>query len=120
MKKHYYKKKNPLAPLVENVAARLTQADSRFRRSAVKWSAALFSIFVIYSFLAGPYGLFRISRLNDRKAELITENQVLLVGIIDADMTRARLEDDPRYIEYVARTRYLLARPGETVIQLQH
>ncbi len=120
MKKHYYKKKNPLKPLVENVGSRLMQADSRFRRSAVKWSALLFSVFVIYSFLAGPYGLFRIVRLQDKKAELITENRMLLVGIIDADMTRSRLTNDPHYIEYVARTRYLLARPGETLIQLQH
>ncbi len=119
MKKHYYKKKNPLRPLVENVGARLAQGDSHFRRMAVKCSVVLVGVFVVYSFLAGPYGLFRISRLQDRKAELITENRLLLVGIVDADMTRKRLTDDPHYLEFVARTRHLLARPGETVIQLQ-
>lgn len=119
MKKHYYKKKNPLKPLVENVGARLIQADSRLRRRAVKCSALIFGVFVVYSFLAGPYGLFRISRLQNRKAELVAENRRLLVDIVDADLTRKRLTDDAHYIEYVARTRYLLARPGETVIQLQ-
>ncbi len=119
MERHYYKKRSPLKPLVENVGARLAQADSRFRRLAVKCSVALFGVFVVYSFLAGPYGLFRIMRLEDSKKELTAENRRLLVQIIDADMTRKRLTDDPHYIEYVARTRYLLARPNETVIRLQ-
>ena len=111
MAKRYYKKRSPLKPLVDNISARLSRADSRFRRSIVRYALFGFAAFVVYSFFAGPYGFFRISRLEERRESLIAENKQLLAAIVDADQRRQRLVDDPHYIEYIARTRYLMIRP---------
>ena len=124
MPRRYYKRQGPLKPLVENIGARLSRADSRIRRGVVKYSLIAFGGFVIYSFLAGPYGFFRISRLEDRREELIQQNRQLLAQLVDADQERWRLQYDAHYLEYIARTRYLMARPpsrkspGETVIRI--
>lgn len=119
MKRRYYQKQSPLKPLVENIGRRLARADSRFRRVAVKYSLIAFVGFAVYSFLAGPYGFFRISRLENRRQELMIENRELLVALIDSDMRRQRLQSDPHYQEYIARTQYLMARPGETLIRIR-
>jgi len=118
MSRIYRRNRFPIKPLVENISERLQAADNRFRRSIVKYALVTFTFFVVYAFLAGPYGLFRINRLENREAQLTQENQRLLVGLIDADVTRQGLINDRRYWEYIARTRYLMARPGETIIRL--
>jgi hypothetical protein len=124
MAKHYYKRQSPLKPLVQNISARLSRSDSRLRRAVVRYALFGFGAFVIYSFLAGPYGFFRISRLEERREQLILENKQLLTALVDADQRRQRLVNDPLYIEFVARTRYLMAlppskkHPGETMIRI--
>ena len=119
MRRRFYKKKQSLGLLAQNIGRRLARSDSRLRRSIVRLSAFAFVGFVIYSFLAGPYGFFRLNRLESRRDQLIEENRRLLVDIVDADITRRRLKYDAHYQEYIARTRYLLARPGETVIRIK-
>lgn len=124
MAKRYYKKKSPLKPLVENISARLSRSDSRVRRTVVRYALFGFGAFVVYSFLAGPYGFFRISRLEERREQLLIENKQLLAALVDADQRRDRLVNDPHYIEFIARTRYLMVRPptrkhpGETMIRI--
>ncbi|MBN4076317.1 septum formation initiator family protein [Gemmatimonas aurantiaca] len=124
MAKRYYNKQNLFKPLVDNISARLSRADSRLRRSVVRYTLFGVGIFVIYSFLAGPYGYFRISRLEERRELLILENKQLLAALVDADQRRDRLINDPLYIEFIARTRYLMAlpatreHPGETMIRI--
>ncbi len=119
MPRYYRKNRITLKPLVENISERVQQADSRLRRTFLKYAIITFSIFVVYSFFAGPYGFFRINRLENRREELLLENRGLIVKLIDSDVTRQRLVSDPDYIEYIARTKYLLVRPGESLIRLR-
>ena len=119
MRRRFYKKKQTLGSLAQNIGRRLARSDSRLRRSIVRLSAFAFVGFVIYSFLAGPYGFFRLNRLESSRDELLEENRRLLVDIVDAEITRRRLKYDAHYQEYIARTRYLLARPGETIIRIK-
>ncbi|MFQ5608031.1 MAG: septum formation initiator family protein [Candidatus Zixiibacteriota bacterium] len=119
VRRRYYKKKQTLRPLAQNIGERLSRSDSRLRRSIVRASGFAFVGFVIYSFLAGPYGFFRLNRLETHRDELIQENRRLLVEIVDADITRRRLQHDAHFQEYIARTRYLMARPDETVIRIR-
>jgi cell division protein FtsB len=76
------------------------------------WAIA---VFLIYSSMSGTYGIPRIIRLELERRSLIETNQELLLGLIDADRTRRLLTEDPDYIEYIARTRYHLAHPNETI-----
>ncbi len=54
-----------------------------------------------------------------RQQELKKENQQLLVKLIDADITKNRLRNDWNYIEYIARTKHLLSRPGEVIYRFK-
>ena len=119
MNRYSRKKKVPLRPLVANLTQKLIRTDSRLRRNVVRFSAFLFLGFVVYSFLAGSYGLFRISRLETRKVELIQQNRLLLARIVDSDYNKRRLKEDSHFIEYMARTRYHLSRRGETVVRIK-
>lgn len=119
MNRYSQKRKGPLRPLVANLTQKLARSDSRLRRNVVRFSAFLFLGFVVYSFMAGSYGLFRISRLESRKVQLINQNRLLLARIVDSDYNRRRLKKDSHFIEYIARTRYHLSRPGEIVVRIQ-
>ena len=65
------------------------------------------------------FSLLRYSKLRLEKSRLQKENRKLLMELIDADITRRRLENDAGFIEYISRTRHLLCRPGETIYRLK-
>lgn len=63
----------------------------------------------------GTYSLPRIVRLEIEKGGLIDSNRELTVELIDAVRIRDLLRTDPTYIEHIARTRYFMVRPDETI-----
>ena len=65
--------------------------------------------------MAGPYSLPRIARLDLERRALIEANQRLTIELIDAARIRKMLKSDPSYIEYIARTKYRMVRPNETI-----
>ncbi len=69
----------------------------------------------LVSLLFGNYSLVRIIKLQLSKSTLIESNRRLTTNLIDATRARRMLLDDPYYIEQVARSRYYMVRPGETI-----
>jgi cell division protein FtsB len=65
--------------------------------------------------MSGTYGIPRIVRLEMEKESLIKANRALTIELIDAERIKKMLQSDPGYIEYIARTRYHMARPNETI-----
>jgi cell division protein FtsB len=65
--------------------------------------------------MSGTYGIPRIVRLELEQSAIARANQELRINLIDADRVRYMLKHDRAYIEQVARTRYHMARPNETV-----
>jgi cell division protein FtsB len=53
------------------------------------------------------------------KHQLKKENHLLLVKLVDAELTQRRLETDLNYIEYIARTKHFLSRPGEVIYRFR-
>lgn len=81
----------------------------------VKYGCWLLVLMVGYSFMSGTYGLPRIVRLELERSRLLASNRVLTAELIDAARIRNMLRHDPDYIERIARTRYYMVYPGETV-----
>ena len=80
---------------------------------------ALAGLLLIYSFFTGATGFVRIARSHLEKNQLEQENQKLLAKLVDIEITKKRLQNDPKYIEFIARTRHFLSRPGETIYRFK-
>ena len=65
--------------------------------------------------MSGTYGIPRIVRLTLERDALTDANRQLQVQLVDAARTRQMLQEDLRYIEYIARTQYFMAAPNETI-----
>ncbi len=73
--------------------------------------AGLFAV----SLLFGTYSVPRIIKLHLQKSTLIETNRRLTAELVDAVRVREMLRSDPLFIEQIARTRYYMVRPGETI-----
>lgn len=104
-----------LAPLAENFLKRLSNTNARLRRKIVRWGLWTIAIVSAYSLMSGTYGIPRIVRLEFEKSNLIEANRKELIDLIDADRIRDMLLHDDGFIEQIARTRYHMVYPGETI-----
>lgn len=80
---------------------------------------AFAGLLLIYSFFTGATGFVRIAKLHLEKNQLEIENQKLLSQLVDVEIAKKRLQNDPKYIEFIARTRHFLSRPGETIYRFK-
>ena len=104
-----------LANLAENLLKRVSTADVRFRKKVVKYGLWILAILIGYSLMSGTYGVPRIIRLHLERSALIKANREMTVEIIDAERVRRLLKYDRDYIENIARTRYYMVYPAETI-----
>ncbi len=104
-----------LTPLAENFVRRLASTDKRLRRKAIRYGFWILGLLFCYSLMVGTYSLPRIARLELERRALIEANRQLTIELIDAARIREMLKSDPGYIEQIARTRYRMVRPNETI-----
>ena len=104
-----------LAPLADNFIKRISSTNARLRRQIVKYGLWLLALVVGYSFMSGTYGVPRIVRLELEKKALIESNRQLTAGLVDAVRIRKMLKSDRDFIEQIARTRYYMTYPRETI-----
>jgi len=103
------------APLAENFVRRLANTDKRLRRKVIRYGFWALGLLFCYSVMVGTYSVPRIARLELQRKGLIETNRQLTIELIDAARVKKMLENDPSYIEYIARTKYRMARPNETI-----
>jgi cell division protein FtsB len=65
--------------------------------------------------MGGTYSIPRIIRLKMEQQALIEANRQYTVELVDAARVRRLLLTSPSYIEYIARSRYRMVRPNETI-----
>lgn len=109
------KKRTSLLAPAENLIKRLAQTDVRVRRKVVRVGLWVVAVVFLYSFMSGTYGVPRMIRLTLEQKALQSDNHKKLVELIDAVRRRDLLRYDRRYIEYIARTQYHMARPDEII-----
>lgn len=98
---------------------KISGTDARTRKKYVRWGLYFAALLFVYSGMVGTYSFPRIARLELEKRSLIEANRKELVNLIDAERVRNLLRDDPRYIEWIARTRYHMVFPGETIYRFR-
>jgi cell division protein FtsB len=116
MPRRIRKKTSILAP-AGNLLRKLSDTDTRLRRRILKASLWVLGLAFAYSLMFGTYSIPRIARLTLQKRSLIETNRELTAQLVDADRMRDLLKSDREYIEYVARTKYFMVRPGETIFR---
>jgi len=115
MPRRIRKKKKSLLSPAGSLIKRLSDTDIRFRRKALKVSLWAVGLLFLSSLTFGNYSVPRIIKLHLQKQALLEANQDLAIQLMDAERVRELLKSDPAYIEYIARTRYYMVRPNETI-----
>jgi len=115
MPRRVKKSKPTFANLADNLVKKVSSADVRTRRKIVRWGTWAIVIATFWSLMSGTYGLPRIVRLELKRRSLIEANRQLTAEYVDAAILRKKLVSDPQYIEYIARTRYYMVYPNETL-----
>ena len=115
MPRRVTKSKSIFTPIADNFLKRISTADKRFKRKFIKYGFWIIGLFFIYSLFSSTYGIKRIVSLHLEKNTLIDMNRQEYVKLIDGQQMQNLLLHDHEYIEYIARTRYHMVYPGETI-----
>jgi cell division protein FtsB len=68
-----------------------------------------------YTYIGGPHGLIHYQQLKNREREYLLEHRKLTAQVVGLEQEIVHLENDPLYVEKVAREQYGFARPGERI-----
>jgi cell division protein FtsB len=102
-----------------NLIKRLRESDDRLRRRLTWIVLGVIGLFLVWSSFDSEYGLTRIIRLQMEQKAMLRTNQREMAELIDAVRVRDLLRTDKGYIEYIARTRYHMAAPNETIYRFR-
>ncbi len=115
MPRRIRKKQSFLVSLADNFRRRIEKTDMRLRRRVTRVGFWLISLLFLYSLISGTYGLPRIIKLELERRSLIEANRHLSADLVLADRTKQLLRSDSTFIEYIARTKYRMVKPGEII-----
>jgi cell division protein FtsB len=115
MSRRVKKKVSLFAPLAENLAGRLARTNTETRRRLVRWGGWILGLLFLYSLMIGTFSVPRIVRLEAERRHLLQANRLQAAALIDACRVRDMLQHDRLYIEQIARQRFHLVYPGETL-----
>jgi cell division protein FtsB len=107
--------KPPLFAPAGDFLRKLSSTNSKLRRKFLRYGLMALGAFFLYSTLVGDYSMLRIIRLEMEKQSLVNSNRDKMIDVIDAERIRTLLQSDAHFIEMIARTKYHLVRPGETM-----
>ncbi|MCK5127885.1 MAG: septum formation initiator family protein [candidate division Zixibacteria bacterium] len=105
--------------VTRQLIGRLAEFEHGVKRKTKSILIGFGALYLIYLFCAGDYGLFRIHRLIDQR-DILEDNYLQTVTeAADFKYRLRRLESDPHFIEYLARTRFGYSRSGETIYHMK-
>jgi len=105
--------------LKETVSSLYKKADSGIRQRLPRIALLGAALLLLYGFFGSATGFIKIARMHLEKERLKEENQELLVKLVDAEITKKRLQSDMKFIEHIARTRHFMSRPGEVIYRFK-
>lgn len=115
MPKRVTKNKSIFTPIADNFLRKISTADKRIKRKVIKYGFWFIGLFFVYSLLSSTHGIKEIVTLKLEKNTLIEMNRQEFVKLVDGQQLRNLLLHNKDYIEYIARTRYHMVYPGETI-----
>ena len=105
--------------VTRQLISRLVEYEHGFKRKTVRLLVGFGVLYLVYLFCAGNYGLMRIYRLTSQRDDLKAEYRDIVAETVDFSCSLRRLDSDPHFVEWLARTRYGFSRPGETIYHLK-
>ena len=82
-------------------------------------SIATVGIILLIIYFTGPRGTIRLWRVIDKKQDLENEIKELETTKVELDSIKNLLENDPEYLEKIAREEYNMKKEGEKVIKIE-
>jgi cell division protein FtsB len=116
-----FRRKRRRSPALVTISEFSRQAMPRRRAVSPRARRALWiigGIVLLYLFIVGDRGAWRLLSLLHLRDELAAEELALSAEVIDLDTRHRLLESDTTFIEKIARTEYHLSRPDETIYEL--
>ena len=120
MPRRIRRKRSVLAPIANSFVHKLSSTNTRTRKRVLRIGGWVIGLAFLYSLMSGNYGLPRIVRLELEHRQLVQANRRLAAELVDNERIRRKLQSDPAYIEYIARSKYFMVRPDETVYRTFH
>ncbi len=115
MPRRVKKNRSIFTPIAETFVNKLSSADRKFRQKLLRIVMIFLLVMFGYSLMSGTYGIPRIIKLELTKNSLEDSNRKLTAELLDAGRIRELLTSDSDYIEYIARTRFYMAKPNEII-----
>ena len=106
--------------VTRQLIGRLAEYEHGFKRKSRSIGISFGILALVYVFCAGDYGLFRIHRLIDTRQKLQDQYLQTIAEAADYTYRLRRLETDPHFVEWLARSQYGFSRPGETIYHLKY
>jgi len=98
---------------------RLADQERGTRRKTGQVLICLLFFYFVYLFCAGDYGLLRIYRLTRQQNDLNQQYYAIATEAADYSYRLRRMETDPYFVEWLARTRYGFSRPTDIIYHLK-
>ena len=115
MPRRVKKNKSIFTPIADNFVKKISTTDKRIKRKIVQYGFWIVGLFFAYSLISSTYGIKRIISLKLEKNTLIEMNREEFVKLVDGYKMQNLLLHDREFIEYIARTRFHMVYPGETI-----
>ncbi len=104
--------------VTQDLIRRLREYEHGLRDKMTMLIVSGVALYLLFLFCAGDYGLVRISRLIQQRNQLNEDYQSIITEAADYKYRLRRLQSDPHFIEYIARTNYGYSRDGEFIYRL--
>jgi len=97
---------------------RIRKKASPHKQILIRTAVFSLTIFLLYSYLGGEFGLLNLLRMQRKRENLKVEKRQLIAEISNLEERFERAQTDTAYIEKLAREKYGLVKDGEVVIRV--
>ena len=92
--------------------------SNRFQQQLIRAILVVGSLILLIIFFFGDHGLYQLYQLRSEKAKIQSTISFLREKKQLLEEEKTKLNNDPKYIEQLARERYRMAKKGEKVFKV--
>jgi cell division protein FtsB len=111
------RKKRAKPPIQQRKISEVLKKITQKKRLKLFLSILVF-LFIVAYFFIGDRGTYKLITFYSQKEKLTEEIQKLEIEKKELETLKSNLENDPQYIEKIAREKYKMKKKGERVYQI--
>ena len=97
---------------------RKSQPNNQLQKKLIQGLLLLISLGLVMIFIFGDHGLLQLYKLEQEKKNIKNYISTLRELREDRYTEKNKLENDKKYLEKLAREKYLMSKPGEKVFKI--